>query len=120
MKTIHVYRIRTSDHQIMGKRCIHYASQDGPIYVQSGFGFITPKALHCTILCFMTSCPQLRPVLIVSELSPLAQIKLKDDNKTRENQTFSQIISILPPPSGGEKEGLSNMARVPEGENLST
>ena len=37
---------RTSDRQIAGKRCIHYASQDGPIHIQSGSGFITPQALH--------------------------------------------------------------------------
>ena len=33
-------RIRTSDLQIVGKRCIHYASQDGPIHIQSGTGFM--------------------------------------------------------------------------------
>ena len=30
----------------MGKRCIHYASQDGPIHIQSGTGFMTLQALH--------------------------------------------------------------------------
>ena len=33
-------RIRTRDLQIAGKRCIHYASQDGPIHLQSGCGFV--------------------------------------------------------------------------------
>ena len=30
----------------MGKRCIHYASQDGPIHIESGSGFINPQALQ--------------------------------------------------------------------------
>ena len=31
---------KTSDLQIAGKRCIHYASQDGPIHSQSETGFM--------------------------------------------------------------------------------
>ena len=33
-------RIRTSHLQIVGKICIHYASQDGSIHIQSGHGFM--------------------------------------------------------------------------------
>ena len=66
------------------------------------------------------SCPQLRPVLIVLELAPLTQRKLKYDNKTHKIQKFMHIISIpcTPPPSGGEG-GLSKMAQVPKGEKFS-
>ena len=35
-----VYRIGTSDLQIVRERCIHYASQDGLIHIQSGTGFM--------------------------------------------------------------------------------
>ena len=33
-------KVRTSDLQIEGIRCILYASQDGPIHLQSGCGFV--------------------------------------------------------------------------------
>ena len=37
---------KTSNLQIAGKRCIHYASQDRPIHIQSGTGFMTLQALQ--------------------------------------------------------------------------
>ena len=45
----------------------------------------------------------MRSVLIVFELAPRTLRKLKDDNKTREIQKFTEW-------------GLSRMAQVPEGE----
>ena len=56
------------------------------------------------------SCRQLRHVLIVLELAPLALRKLKDDNKTRGIQKSTPF-----PPGRGER-WLSKMARAPEGE----
>ena len=32
--------------RLWGERCIHYASQDRPIYILSGSEFITPQALQ--------------------------------------------------------------------------
>ena len=42
----------------MGKRCIHYASQDGPIHIQSGTGFMTLQALQG-----VTKCRGLEPAI---------------------------------------------------------
>ena len=60
----------------------------------------------------------MKPVLIVLKLAPMMmKKKIKDDIKPRETQHLSNHLDTPFTPSGG-KGGLSEIVRVPEGENF--
>ena len=62
------------------------------------------------------SCQQLRPVLLVLELTLLTPIEIIEKTTKPPGKFKSYATSLDPPPSPWRERGVAKMAPVPEGE----